>query len=213
MRKQFSGRSQCHDLSTGICGMDFPSCARTLQLSFLACMAYQKSLWTGRMARRISVHGTLVANASANAELKKHLVITDAKSLYDVMKQGAGVRSKEPRVTLMAAELRQGISALGSSNEMDTTQLDAVWSFDKGRTQGQPTAFEDSHVQWQLPTLAWMAVGSGEVAIEKWGTTSPATQRDEAQHLKAWGAVKLSAGSPFLQTPKRCLASASAKER
>ena len=58
-----------------------------------------------------SVHGTLLANASANAELKKHLGVTDAKSLYDVMKQGAGVRSKEPRVTLMAAELRQGISA------------------------------------------------------------------------------------------------------
>ena len=60
-----------------------------------------------------SVHGTLVVNASANTELRKHLVIADAKSLYDMMKQGAGVRSKEPRVTLMAAELRQGISALG----------------------------------------------------------------------------------------------------
>ena len=53
------------------------------------------------------IRGTLVAHASANVEVKEHLVITDARALYDMMKQGAGVRSKEPNATLTTAELRQ----------------------------------------------------------------------------------------------------------
>eukprot|EP00971_Amphidinium_carterae_P097609 1931559-Amphidinium_carterae.1 len=54
--------------------------------------------------------GVLMARENTNRDLKGHLVITDAKSLYDGLRKDA--RSGEPKISLTIAELKQGLNML-----------------------------------------------------------------------------------------------------
>eukprot|EP00971_Amphidinium_carterae_P259053 5141091-Amphidinium_carterae.1 len=57
--------------------------------------------------------GIIMARSSVSNDLKQHLVITDAKSLYDGLRKDA--RSKEPKISLTIAELKQGLNLLNMS--------------------------------------------------------------------------------------------------
>eukprot|EP00971_Amphidinium_carterae_P331541 6465172-Amphidinium_carterae.1 len=54
--------------------------------------------------------GVLMARDVTNKDLKSHLVITDAKSLYDGLRKDA--RSREPKISLTIAELKQGLNLM-----------------------------------------------------------------------------------------------------
>eukprot|EP00971_Amphidinium_carterae_P007074 139957-Amphidinium_carterae.6 len=58
----------------------------------------------------IDCTGVLMARENANKDLKGHLVITDAKSLYDGLRKD--VRNREPKISLTIAELNQGLNMM-----------------------------------------------------------------------------------------------------
>eukprot|EP00971_Amphidinium_carterae_P014802 292219-Amphidinium_carterae.1 len=64
--------------------------------------------WESGMQR--SPTGTLVARADCSSPLLESVCVTDAKSLYDSLKREA--KSREPRVAVAVAELKQGLSVL-----------------------------------------------------------------------------------------------------
>eukprot|EP00971_Amphidinium_carterae_P329176 6461482-Amphidinium_carterae.1 len=57
-----------------------------------------------------STAGTLVARADCSNALLESVCVTDAKSLFDSLKREA--KSREPRVAVAVAELKQGLSVL-----------------------------------------------------------------------------------------------------
>eukprot|EP00971_Amphidinium_carterae_P206224 4092365-Amphidinium_carterae.1 len=64
--------------------------------------------WESGMQR--SPTGTLVTRADCSSPLLQSVCVTDAKSLYDSLKREA--KSREPRVVVAVAELKQGLSVL-----------------------------------------------------------------------------------------------------
>ena len=55
--------------------------------------------------------GSIILRHSLDETLKRHLVITDAKSLYDSLRGQA--KGKEPRVAIAIGEIKQGMAMLG----------------------------------------------------------------------------------------------------
>eukprot|EP00971_Amphidinium_carterae_P120745 2392302-Amphidinium_carterae.4 len=64
--------------------------------------------WESGMQR--STTGVLAARADCSSPLLESVCVTDAKSLYDSLKREA--KSREPRVAVAVAELKQGLSVL-----------------------------------------------------------------------------------------------------
>eukprot|EP00971_Amphidinium_carterae_P214677 4260252-Amphidinium_carterae.1 len=57
--------------------------------------------------------GIVMARSTVSNDLKQHLVSTDAKSLHDGLRKDA--RSREPKISLTIAELKQGLNLLNMS--------------------------------------------------------------------------------------------------
>eukprot|EP00971_Amphidinium_carterae_P163432 3240555-Amphidinium_carterae.1 len=61
----------------------------------------------------IDFSGCVILRDTVAAELRRSVVVTDAKSLFDSLQKEAGVRGREPRIALAAAESREAMSLLG----------------------------------------------------------------------------------------------------
>eukprot|EP00971_Amphidinium_carterae_P050164 988697-Amphidinium_carterae.1 len=55
--------------------------------------------------------GMLILSQEGETELRKHMMVTDAKGLYDSIK--AAAKSKEPRVALAVGEIQQSLQVMG----------------------------------------------------------------------------------------------------
>eukprot|EP00971_Amphidinium_carterae_P280152 5561133-Amphidinium_carterae.1 len=73
----------------------------------------KRRLYQWSHGESLDYRGCLIAKDSLSAELRKNLVVTDAKSLYDQLGKESGMRGREPRLALAAAESREALALLG----------------------------------------------------------------------------------------------------
>eukprot|EP00971_Amphidinium_carterae_P130746 2589916-Amphidinium_carterae.1 len=65
------------------------------------------------MGETLDFSGCVILRDSVSADLGRGVCVTDAKSLFDSLQKEAGVRGREPRIALAAAECREAMSLLG----------------------------------------------------------------------------------------------------
>eukprot|EP00971_Amphidinium_carterae_P242816 4821320-Amphidinium_carterae.1 len=87
--------------------------------------------WEAGFARDLS--GMLLAHSSSHDHLQQSICVTDAKSLYDSLRQH--VRGREPRLAVTVAELRQGLGLLNMSVRWIPHNLMLVDGFTKPFTK------------------------------------------------------------------------------
>eukprot|EP00971_Amphidinium_carterae_P350045 6491357-Amphidinium_carterae.1 len=101
---------------------------------------YRKRLMAWNRGEVLDLNGVMLVRDQVAEALRRHLIITDAKSLFDSIKCDAGSKGKEPRISLATAEAREGMSMLGLKprwcphNAMPVDSLTKVWS----KSNGQP---------------------------------------------------------------------------
>eukprot|EP00971_Amphidinium_carterae_P001237 24401-Amphidinium_carterae.1 len=61
----------------------------------------------------IDYTGNALLRDTVSAELRRSVVVTDAKSLFDSLQKESGVRGREPRIALASSEAREAMSLLG----------------------------------------------------------------------------------------------------
>eukprot|EP00971_Amphidinium_carterae_P185882 3690253-Amphidinium_carterae.1 len=57
----------------------------------------------------LDINGVMLVRDQVAEALRRHLILTDAKSLFDSIKCEAGSKGKEPRISLSTAEAREGM--------------------------------------------------------------------------------------------------------
>eukprot|EP00971_Amphidinium_carterae_P105402 2087248-Amphidinium_carterae.2 len=74
---------------------------------------YRKRLMAWNRGEVLDLNGVMLVRDQVAEALRRHLIIMDAKSLFDAIKCDAGSKGREPRISLATAEAREGMSMLG----------------------------------------------------------------------------------------------------
>eukprot|EP00971_Amphidinium_carterae_P348883 6490722-Amphidinium_carterae.1 len=81
----------------------------------------------------VDLNGVMLIKAELPEEARRHLLLTDAKSLFDAIKKDSGSRG-DPRISLSTSEAREAMSMLGLKprwaphNAMPVDCLTKLWS-------------------------------------------------------------------------------------
>eukprot|EP00971_Amphidinium_carterae_P023497 463577-Amphidinium_carterae.1 len=116
----------------------------------------RRRLYQWSRGQMLDYQGYLIARDSLSAELRKSLVVTDAKSLYDQLGKESGMRGREPRLALAAAECREALSLLGLRPRWAPHNVCAVDSLTK--------ALSKSHAE---PLMRLLRAGTFRLAPEE----------------------------------------------
>eukprot|EP00971_Amphidinium_carterae_P306878 6098510-Amphidinium_carterae.2 len=116
----------------------------------------RRRLYQWSSGQTLDFKGCLIARDSLSAQLRKNLVVTDAKSLYDQLGKESGVKGREPGLALAAAECREALSLLGLRPRWAPRNVCAVDSLTKPLSKF-----------YAEPLMRWLRAGTFRLAPEE----------------------------------------------